>query len=232
MKRSHYFQRDIPQRLSYVDTLTGERRRNVETPIYFGSQWMALTYEFVHYVIRSMSHPNGLGSVLKDTLIECGVQMTDESFFATILMNSPFNHTLPKLNAEDKSLLNYPSMQSLRYERMDENAPNAWGKWTGTNSLYDIPPKFKSVTDGEGPSKPWGPYFLGLYDLGAIKDSGALFIRKVSWSVDENLVRMLPVVRSEREEEAGLLEWDVLPDIRWPKNGVNIKEPWVWDQEA
>ncbi|KAK1739001.1 core-2/I-branching enzyme [Skeletonema marinoi] len=228
MKRSHYFQHGIPKKLSYVDTLSGEWKSNVETPIYFGSQWMALTHEFVEYVIRSMSHPNGLGSVLKETLVDTEVQMTDESFFATLLMNSPFKDTIPKLNSEDKSLVNYPSMQSLRYERMDENTPNAWDKWTSSNSLYDIPPKFKSVTDGEGPAKPWGPYFLGIYDLGDIKDSGALFIRKVSWSVDENLVRMLPVVLSEREEEGMLLEWDVLPDIRWPKNGVNVKKPWVW----
>ncbi|KAL7494451.1 hypothetical protein ACHAWT_003144 [Skeletonema menzelii] len=231
MKRSHYFQHGIPKRHSYVDTLSGEWKINVETPIYFGSQWMALTHDFVNYVIRSLSHPNGLGSVLKKTFVDTEVQMTDESFFATVLMNSPFNNTIPKLNKDDKSLLNYPSMQSLRYERMDENAPNAWDKWTSSNSLYDIPPKFKSVTDGEGPSKPWGPYFLGLYDLGDIKDSGALFIRKVSWSVDENLVRMLPVLRSESEEERMLLEWDVLPDIRWPKNGVKIKDPWVWSEE-
>jgi len=231
MKRSHYFQHGIPKTLSYVDTLSGQWKINVETPIYFGSQWMALTHDFVEYAIRSMSHPNGLGNVLKETLIETEVLMTDETFFATLLMNSPFRDTIPKLNTSDKSLLNYPSMQSIRYERMDENAPNAWGEWTSSNSLYDIPPKFKSVTDGEGPSRPWGPYFLGLYDLGNIRDSGALFIRKVSWSVDENLVRMLPVVRRKSEEDGMLLEWDVLPDIRWPKNGVNIKKPFVWSEE-
>ena len=231
MKRSHYFQHGIPKTLSYVDTLSGQWKTNVETPIYFGSQWMALTHDFVEYVIRSMSHPNGLGNVLKETLIETGVLMTDESFFATLLMNSPFKDTIPNLNTNDRSLINYPSMKALRYERMDENAPNAWGEWPSSDSLYDIPPKFKSVTDGEGPSKPWGPYFLGLYDLGNIKDSGALFIRKVSWSVDENLVRMLPVELRESEEDNMLLEWDVLPDIRWPKNGVIIKVPWVWSEE-
>ena len=102
MKRSNYFQHGIPKKLSYVDTLSGEWKRNVETPIYFGSQWMALTHEFVEYVIRSMSHPNGLGNVLKETLVDTEVQMTDESFFATLLMNSPFKDTIPKLNSEDK----------------------------------------------------------------------------------------------------------------------------------
>jgi hypothetical protein len=250
MKRAHYFQHGIPKTLSYVDTTTGLWKRDVETPIYFGSQWMALTFEFVEFVIRSMSHPNGLGNVLRETLVTTDVLMTDETFFATMLMNSPFNDTIPKLtpteskeedgNKNKRALITYPSMHSLRYERMDENTPNAWGKYTSSNSLYDIPPKFKSVTDGEGPSRPWGPYFLGMYDMGGIKDSGALFIRKVSWSVDENLVRLLPVILKggggeedgEKEEEKGeLLEWDVLPNIRWPRNGVKIKEPWVWKSE-
>lgn len=233
MKRGHYFQHDIPKKLTYLDTTTGTWKNDVETPIYFGSQWMALTHEFVQYTIRSMSHPNGLGNVLKTTLVSTEVLMTDETFFATLLMNSPFKDTIPKLNNDDKSLIKYPSMSAIRYERMDENNPNAWGKYISHNSLYDIPPKFKSVTDNEGPAKPWGPYFLGLYDLGDIKDSGALFIRKVSWSVDENLVRMLPVILSKGEEESPskLLEWDVLPDIRWPKNGVNIKKPWSWAAE-
>ena len=187
---------------------------------------MALTHDFVEHVIRSMDHPNGLGNVLKETLIETKVLMTDETFFATMLMNSPaFKDTIPQLN-EDGALEDYPTMYSLRYERMDENAPNAWGKYTSSNSLYGIPTKFGDATDGEGPAKPWGPYYLGTYDLGAIRDSGSLFVRKVSWTVDKNLVLMLPVKMSEGSE--GRLEWDELPDIRWPELGVNIKDPFVW----
>mmetsp|Transcript_1095 Transcript_1095/g.2287 ORF Transcript_1095/g.2287 Transcript_1095/m.2287 type:complete len:495 (+) Transcript_1095:83-1567(+) len=227
MKRGHYFQKNIPTTLSYVDSATGKWREDVNTPIYFGSQWMALTHDFVEYVIRSMDHPNGLGNVLKETLIETGVLMTDETFFATMLMNSPaFKDTIPQLN-EDGALESYPSMHSLRYERMDENAPNAWGKYTSSDPLYDIPTKFGKATDGEGPAKAWGPYFLGTYDLGSIRDSGALFVRKVSWTVDPNLVRMLPVKSSSGREE-GKLEWDELPDIRWPALGVNVKDPFVW----
>mmetsp|Transcript_49555 Transcript_49555/g.105305 ORF Transcript_49555/g.105305 Transcript_49555/m.105305 type:complete len:492 (+) Transcript_49555:128-1603(+) len=224
MKRGHYFQHNIPKTLSYVDPATGEWKEDAETPIYFGSQWMALTHQFVEYVIRSMGHPNGLGNVLKETLIKTKVLMTDETFFATILMNSPtFKGTLPELN-DDGALESFPTMYSLRYERMDENAPNAWGDYTSSYPLYDVPTNFKKVTGGEGPAKPWGPYFLGTYDLGSIKDSGALFVRKVSRAVDGNLVRMLPV-RSVRE---GSLEWDELPDIRWPEMGVKIKDPFVW----
>lgn len=224
MKRSHYFQRNIPKTLSYMDTLTGEWKKDVETPIYFGSQWMALCHDFVEYVIRSMSHPNGLGNVLKETLIETTVLMTDETFFATMLMNSPaFKDTIPKVN-DDGSLESYSTLFSLRYERMDENRPNAWGEFTSSDPLYDIPTKFGEVTDGEGPAKAWGPYFLGVYDLGSIRDSGALFARKVSWSVDSNLVRMLPV----KLEKEGTSEWDELPDIRWPVLSVKIKDPFIW----
>jgi hypothetical protein len=230
MKRTHYFQKNIPKTLSYLDLVTGEWQEDVETPIYFGSQWMALTHDFVEYVVRSMIHPNGLGNVLKETFLKTKVQMTDESFFATILMNSPaYNHTLPKLN-EDGALERYPSMHSLRYERMDENLPNAWGEWTSLDPLYDITKKFGNATDGEGPAKPWGPYFLGVYDLGSIRDSGALFVRKVSWTIDSNLVRMLPV-RRNNDGAGGKSEWDELPDMRWPELGVKIRDPFVWRLE-
>ncbi|KAL7440411.1 hypothetical protein ACHAXH_005851 [Discostella pseudostelligera] len=245
MKRSHYFQHNIPKTISYVDHITGQWSDNVSTPIYFGSQWMALTSDFVTYVIRSMSHPNGFGNVLKETLIQTKVLMTDETFFPTLLMNSPyFTSTIPQVinNTVEKedssttngSLIKYPRLHSLRYERMDENAPNAYNKYISSVSLYDIPPKFGNVTDGEGPAKPWGPYFLGVYDLGAIRESGALFVRKVSWTVDANLVRMLPVKRKRWRgvsEEREILEWDELPDLRWPELGVKIHDPWVWSTE-
>jgi hypothetical protein len=220
MKRAHYFQHDIPKTLTYQED--GQWRKDSEVTIYFGSQWMALQHEFVEYIIRSMEHPNGLGNVLMDTLIETEVLMTDETFFATLLMNSSFNATLPKLN-DDKALEAMPSMRHLRYERMDENNPNPWGKYTSNDPLYDIPPKFGNATNGEGAAKPWGPYFLGVYDLGSIKESGALFVRKVSRTVDENLVRMLPIERTGE-----MSEWDMLPDFRWPKLGVDIHDPFVW----
>lgn len=220
MKRAHYFQHDIPKTLTYQED--GQWRKDSEVTIHFGSQWMALQHEFVEYVIRSMEHPNGLGNVLMDTLIETEVLMTDETFFATLLMNSNFNTTLPKLN-DDRALEAMPSMMHLRYERMDENNPNPRGKYTSNDPLYDIPPKFGNATNGEGAAKPWGPYFLGVYDLGSIKDSGALFVRKVSRTVDENLVRMLPI-----ERKGEMSEWDMLPDIRWPKLGVDIHDPFAW----
>ena len=229
MKRSHYFSHNIPKKLSYVDQITGEWKKDAETTVYFGSQWMALTHEFVEYVIRSMDHPNGLGNVLMQTLVDTEVLMTDETFFATMLMNSPaFKDTIPNVN-QNGALQSYPSMYSLRYERMDENIPNAWGKYTSSNPLYDIPTRFGKATGGEGPAKAWGPYFLGVYDFGAIRQSGALFVRKVSWTVDPNMVLMLPVEMNEKSK--GKSEWDMLPDLMWPKLGVNIKDPFVWKAE-
>ncbi|KAL7544130.1 hypothetical protein ACHAWF_007517 [Thalassiosira exigua] len=128
MKRAHYFQHGIPKKMSYIDSSTGKWENDVETTIYFGSQWMALTHDFVEYVVRSMDHPNGQGNVLKETLIDTAVLMTDETFFATLLMNAAeFNSTIPQLNS-DGALKSYPSLHALRYERMDENIPNSWGK--------------------------------------------------------------------------------------------------------
>ena len=224
MKRAHYIQHGIPKTLTYQEN--EQWNRDAPITIYFGSQWMALQHEFVEYIVRSMEHPNGLANVLMETLIETEVLMTDETFFATLLMNSHFNTTLPKLNP-DGSMERLSSMKHLRYERMDENLPNPWGKYHSNHSLYDIPPKFGDATDNEGAAKPWGPYFLGVYDLGAIRDSGALFARKVSRTVDENLVRMFPV-----EREAELSEWEIIPDLRWPRLGVKIHEPFVWSAGA
>jgi hypothetical protein len=54
-------------------------------------------------------------------------------------------------------------------------------------------------------TRAWGPYYLGTYDLGMIKKSGALFIRKVSTLVDENILRILPAESH-----------DAIPSIFWP----------------
>ena len=45
--------------------------------------------------------------------------------------------------------------------------------------------------------------------------------------MDSNLVRMLPVrVSNEGGEEGdGKLEWDELPDLRWPELGVRVRDP-------
>jgi hypothetical protein len=61
-----------------------------------------------------------------------------------------------------------------------------------------------------------GPYYLGVYDLASIKDSGALFIRKVAEEIDSNIFKILPV--NDRDE---------IPHIEWPKE-VKVSEKIDW----
>jgi hypothetical protein len=60
---------------------------------------------------------------------------------------------------------------------------------------------------------------LGVYDLAKIIDSGALFIRKVSMTVDPNIVRLLPV-----------RDWSELPYIGWP-NEIKIADKPNWEKK-
>ena len=167
---------------------------------HFGSQWMALQPDFVDYLITSLKRPDSLLSRYKDELIRTKRLMTDETFIPTLLMHvHPFNETLPVVN-KDGSLKALPTMHSIRYERMDEHVPTAFGAYP-TEQRYEVPES--SIADEP---KVWGPYFLGVYDLGNLKDSGALFVRKVSTFLDPNIVHLLPVDHV-----------DELPNIRWPK---------------
>ena len=61
-----------------------------------------------------------------------------------------------------------------------------------------------------------GPYYLGVYDLANIRDSGAIFIRKVTKAIDPNLLHLLPV--NSRDQ---------IPHIQWPKE-VNITDKPDW----
>ncbi len=63
-----------------------------------------------------------------------------------------------------------------------------------------------------------GPYYLGIYDLANIKDSGALFIRKVAKEIDPNLFHLFPV-NSKGE----------IPYIHWPKE-LQISQKIDWDK--
>ena len=65
------------------------------------------------------------------------------------------------------------------------------------------------------------------YDLGSIEDSGALFVRKVSWRwtvIWYECYRSGLVTRGG-EEGDGKLEWDESPDLRWPELGVRVRDP-------
>lgn len=181
--------------------------------IHFGSQWVALLPSFCSYVIQSLARSDSLASRFRDYLIGAGRLMTDETFLPTLLMHAAlFNETtLPPVLA-DGSLATRPEMTALRYERMDEHAPSAFGV-VPLRQHYDVP----ESSDVDNP-KPWGPYFLGVYDLRSIRRTGALYIRKVSQFVEPNLHQILPASTVEE-----------IPDFFWPDE-VKISEKVDWVQ--
>ena len=195
--------------VEYIDDGGSSRTKTMTT--YFGSQWMALTYEFVSYLVQSLKRDDSLVSRYKQSLIDSERLMADETFVPTILMNVyPFNETVPDV-LPSGGLASLPSMYAMRYERMDEHFPTAFGLFP-IQQRYDVPDS--SLCD-----KPrvWGPYFLGVYDFSNIRRSGALFIRKVSVHLDANIVRILPV-RDHAD----------LPDIQWPEElKVSKKRDWA-----
>ena len=192
--------------LEYRDDEGNLRVQKMTT--YFGSQWMFLTSDFVGWLARSLRRADSLPSVYRAEFIELDRLMSDETFISTLIMHTPpFNNTLPKLLSRG-SVAAFPKIYATRYERMDEHVPTAFGLYP-VNQRYDVPES--STAD-----KPrvWGPYFLGVYDLAAIIDSGALFVRKVSVTVDRNIVDLLPVN-----------DWSDLPYIGWPEEIELTKKP-------
>lgn len=204
-KRRHYQHR--PMSLNYTDR-AGVEHFNESIDIHFASQWMTLQPEWAAYLLEELERPDSLPCRFRDYLIETEKLMTDETFISTLLMHL-FPETTPKLNETDGSLANVePKMYAIRYERMDEHVPNS-RKWFPTDQRYDV-----GETSGVEQPRPWGPYFLGTYDLKDIKESGALFIRKVSDRIDHNLVTLLPV-HDPKE----------IPSISWPKEVNMITKP-------
>jgi len=201
-KRKHYTHHpDGNPKLTYQDN--SGSTHSAELTIHFGSQWMALTPEFVEYIVNSLAQKTSLPSQFKKWLQDNRKLMADETFIPTLLMNVPeFANSIPTLQQEGEAegaLSTLPSLFNIRYERMDEHAPTAFG-WYPVDQRYDVPEN--SLADKP---KVWGPYFLGVYDLANIKRSGALFVRKASTFLDPNLVHLLPVA-----------SFDDLPDIGWP----------------
>ena len=208
------------------------RSTYVET--YFGSQWMTLTRSFVSFITNELARNDSLVSQYAHYLQKKRFMVTDETFFASLLMAQyPFNTTqIPQLIEDPKnyenngSLKQRPGMYAIRYERMDEHFPTVSGYFPN-EQRYDVPLSsqqqsslFEDYDNDFVPveePKIWGPYFLGVYDLANIKRSGALFIRKVSVLVEPNLFHMLPVedVRT-------------LPDIEWVN--LNISDVPDWEK--
>jgi len=146
--------------ITYVDD-NGIKQSQVLT-IYFGSQWVSLTPDFVRYIAHSLRRKDSLPSRFKQHLIEKQRDVTDETFIPTLLMNIPnFRKTIPLVNSQNRTLKTFPSMSEIRYLRWLKNRSH--------------------------------PEFLGIKDLAMIKQTGALFIRKVSVTSDSRIVHMLPV---------------------------------------
>ncbi|GKY97175.1 hypothetical protein MPSEU_000675900 [Mayamaea pseudoterrestris] len=203
-KRAHYTHSDtladpIIEHIHRVD----KSWRNTTIQTYFGSQWMILQRDFCSWVVQQLGDPQSLASQYREYLVSSGFLMTDETFFPSLLMQvDEFSQSLPQLGVEGHLLWRNGSssqIKAVRYERMDEHVPSAFGR-VPLNQRYEVP----NDTNVDQP-RPWGPYFLGVYDLAGVRDSGALFLRKVSSLVDHNMVNLFPVKHSS-----------LIPNISWP----------------
>lgn len=235
------------------NTQTHKNNETVTTTdvdVYFGSQWMSVTKEFVRFITQELQRSDSLPSKFRDWLIETEKLMSDETFFSTMVMryfpNTIPNISLLKSDKEDgdegiwfyfeddfddvetsdgqigrnqikrdkhdprlsSSFVNMKKkerskMHAIRYERMDEHVPTSQGYFP-IEQRYEVPESLQHVVEKP---RPWGPYFLGIYDLNNIRLSGALFIRKVAQIIDPNLYKILPV------DEPGQI-----PHISWPSD--------------
>lgn len=161
---------------------------------YYGSQWMILQRDFVLHVLADV---DGKAAGLRDWFVNGWIDIDgvgrvrphvpDETFFPSLLV--AWNFSVPKPVLDFKATF---------FIRMDEHYP-----WSSQQQRY--------ASSLEKSERPWGPYYLGVYDLNDIRETGALFIRKTSKDVDPNLFTLLPVDAH-----------DDIPPIAWPSNH-NIK---------
>lgn len=130
---------------------------------------------------------------------------------------------------DDDKLLPFPlpPIYTLRYERMDEKYPTPLRDYYPIHPRYEVPHNMTTQLyqwkhNLQLPPEPhiWGPYYLGIYDLAAIRESGALFLRKVSRHVDPNLNVLLPVDAPYQ-----------IPPIGWPAGGVQASVVPDWESE-
>lgn len=227
-KRRHYTvdETEADPVFVYTDLSTGERRNKTVTT-HFGSQWVILQRPFVQWLMRQLRDDASWPSQFRDYLQTSGKLMTDETFVPTVLVNANdddnranFATTLPVVSDHGELLWRNGSASGIldvRFERMDEHFPTAFGVFPETQR-YQVPDALVE-SNILGQPRPWGPYFLGVYDLGGIRETGALFARKISALVDPNLVRLLPVNRTAD-----------IPDIHWPAE-VSLTDRPDWQAE-
>jgi hypothetical protein len=112
-KRSHYLtQPSIPYTIDYVDENGLAQEQTLV--IFFGSQWMSLTRDFVEHHVISLAHEHSLANHFKNELIKRNKVMPDEIFIPTLLANDPlWNKTLPQVN-DDGSLIQKSDMFHIR----------------------------------------------------------------------------------------------------------------------
>jgi hypothetical protein len=216
-KRNHYTQSDtlVDPSFEYIESKYGSWH-NATVQTHFGSQWMILQPDFCFWVIQQLGETQSLASQFRDYLVDHGFLMTDETFFASLLVQVHlFQASLPRTDKDGNVLWRNGSssqISAVRYERMDEHAPSAFGYFP-VDQRYSVP----NASKVEQP-RPWGPYFLGVYDLAGVRDSGALFVRKVSSKVDHNMIHLFPVNHSNQ-----------IPYISWPDH-VEVSEKPDWEK--
>lgn len=216
-KRAHYTHQETEADPVLTYRYAGDDTWNEKSmTTYFGSQWMILQADFCHWLVEELEREDSQASLWRDYLMESEKLMTDETFIPSLIMQvDQFKGSLPKVDVDGYLLWKNGTsspITDVRFERMDEHVPTAFGAFP-VDQRYQVP----TSSSVEQP-RPWGPYFLGVYDLGRVIDTGALFVRKVSVEVEPNLVHLLPVDRR-----------DQIPNIRWPVE-VSISDKPDWEK--
>ena len=109
------------------------------------------------------------GTVVVEGVGRVKPHIPDETFFPTVLMRSGLRVPKPVEVVKDVtgSGKKVP-LRSVWYVRMDEHYP-----WSSHKQRYEAPSHLST-------GRPWGPYYVGSYDLGDIKAHRALFVRGVA----------------------------------------------------
>ena len=188
---------------------------------FYGSQWMILSRAFARHVVDELDAPGTVAQKLREwfvngTVVVEGVgrvkpHIPDETFFPSVLMASPFRDAgAPKpVEFYDDATGGggRVAMRASFYVRMDEHYP-----WSSGKQRYRAPALDKK-------ERPWGPYYLGAYDLGDVRDHRALFVRKTSRDVDANVFALLPVD-----------DFAQIPALYWPEGGgLSMSRPQAYE---
>jgi hypothetical protein len=228
-KRRHYTSDDTELDPTFTYQNNNDKIiRNKTIVTHFGSQWIIVQNSFVSWLMEQLHNNDSWPSQFRDYLEESGKLMTDETFIPSILMHITYDDdniypNLPRIHSKSHRLLwdndTLSNILHIRYERMDEHYPTSYGKFPKLQH-YQVPKSFIQQHLLDQP-KTWGPYFLGTYDLGQIRSTGALFARKISAILDLNMVHLLPVNKTEE-----------IPNIHWPVEVSFIDRPdWRYEKE-